>query len=138
MHASYTVSKAIGAPAHVYSMVESSYTHSTGVFGDVRFPLKRGIKEGCPLSTALFVLVYEAFHHTLTREFPNNTIMAYVNDIAIISPNKQEMKCVPDLVYQRSAILRLKTNSAKTQIYRWAPPVRRLGWREGERHKTTR
>ena len=36
--------------------------HSTGVYGDVRFPLRRGIKEGCPLSPTLFVLVYEAFH----------------------------------------------------------------------------
>ena len=60
----------IGTPARIYNMVASIYVHSTGVYGDVRFPLRRGIKEGCPLSPALFVLVYEAFHQTLTREFP--------------------------------------------------------------------
>ena len=77
----------IGTPARIYNMVTSIYAHSTGVYGDVRFPLRHGIKEGCPLSPALFVLVYEAFHQTLTREFPISTILAYVDAIAIISPN---------------------------------------------------
>ena len=42
----------IGTPARIYNMVASIYAHSTGVYGDVRFPLRRGIKEGCPLSPA--------------------------------------------------------------------------------------
>ena len=40
----------IGTPARIYSMVASIYAQSTGVYGAVRFPLRRGIKEGCPLS----------------------------------------------------------------------------------------
>ena len=117
----------IGTPARIYNMVASIYAHSTGLYGDVRFPLRRGIKEGCPLSRALFVLVYEAFHQTLTREFPNSTIPAYVEDIAIISPNQREMQHVVERVSQLSAILGLKTNPSKTQVYRWAPPSRRQG-----------
>ena len=108
-------------------MVASIHAHSTGVYGDVRFPLRRGIKEGCPLSPALFALVYEAFHQTLTREFPNSTILAYVDDIAIISPNQREMQHVLERVSQLSAILGLKTNPSKTQVYCWAPPSRRQG-----------
>ena len=103
------------------------YAYSTGVYGDVRFPLRRGIKEGCPLSPALFVQVYEAFHQTLTREFPNSTILAYVDDITIISPNQREMQHVLERVTQLSAILGLKMNPSKTQVYRWAPPSRRQG-----------
>ena len=72
----------------------------TEVYGDVRFPLRRGIKEGCPLSPALFVLVYEAFHQTLMREFPNSTILAYVDGITIISPNQREMQRVPERASQ--------------------------------------
>ena len=49
----------IRTPARIYKMVASIYAHSTGVYGDVLFPVHRGIKEGCPLSPALFVLVYE-------------------------------------------------------------------------------
>ena len=117
----------IGTPARIYNMVASIYAHSTGVYGDVRFPLRRGIKEGCPLSPALFVLVYEAFHQTLTREFPNSTILAYVDDIAIISPSQREMQHVLERASQLSAILGLKTNPSKTQVYLWAPPSRRQG-----------
>ena len=115
----------IGTPARIYNMVSRIYAHSTGVYGDVRFPLRCGIKEGRPLSPALFVLVYEAFHQTLTREFPNSTILAYVDDIAIISPNQRELQHVLERVSQLSAILGIKTNPSKTQVYRWAPPSRR-------------
>ena len=38
----------IGSLARIYNMVASIYVHSTGVYGDIRFPLRRGIKEGCP------------------------------------------------------------------------------------------
>ena len=78
----------IGTLARIYNMVASIYAHSTGMYGDACFPLPLGIKEGFPLSPALFVLVYEAFHQTLTREFPNSTMLAYVDDIAIISLNQ--------------------------------------------------
>ena len=88
----------IGTLARIYNMVASIYAHNTGVYGDVHFPLRRGIKKGCPLSPALFVLVYEAFHQTLTREFPNITILAYVDDIAIISLNQREMQGVLERV----------------------------------------
>ena len=60
----------IGTPAGIYNMVARIYAQSTGVYGDVRFLLRRGIKEGWPLSPSLFVLLYEAFHETLTRDLP--------------------------------------------------------------------
>ena len=108
-------------------MVASIYAHNIRVYGDVRFPLRRGIKEGCPLSPALFVLVYEAFRETLSREFPNSTVLAYVDNIAIISPNQREMQRVLERVNQLSAIPGLKTNPSKTQVYRWASPSHRQG-----------
>ena len=80
-----------------------------------------------PLSPALFVLVYEALHQTLTREFPNSTILAYVDNIAIIFPNQRELQRVPERISQLSATLGLKTNASKTHVYRWAPPSRRQG-----------
>ena len=115
----------IGTPARIYNMVANIYAHSTGVYRDVRFPLRRGIKEGCPVSPALFVLVYEAFHQTLTREFPNSTILTYVDYIAIM--DQLEMQHVLECANQLSAILGLKTNPSKTHVYRWAPPSRRQG-----------
>ena len=117
----------IGTPARICKMVASIYAHNTGVYRDVRFPLRRGTKEGCPLSPAVFVLVYEAFHQTLAGEFPNSTILAHVDNIAIISLNQREMQRVLVRVIQLFAILGLKTNPSKTWVYRWAPPSRRQG-----------
>ena len=79
------------------------------------------------MSPTFFVLVYEAFRQTLTREFPNSTILADVDDIAIISPDQREMQRVLERVGQLSAILGLKTNPSKTQVYCWAPPSQRQG-----------
>ena len=56
--------QAVGAPPHVSHMLKSICTLSTCQYGKLPFPLTRGIKEGCPLSPALFVLVYETFHAT--------------------------------------------------------------------------
>ena len=122
----------IGTPARIYNMVASIYAHSTGVYGDVRFPLHRAIKEGCPLSLALFVLVYEAFRQILAREFINSTLLAYVDDAATISPNQREMQRVLECVSQLSTILGLKTNPSKTQVYHSAPPSRRQGGARSE------
>ena len=62
----------------------SIYSQSTGSYGGVKFPLRRGIKEGC-LPPSLFVIVYEAFHSTLASGFPNFTVLAYVDDVAVIA-----------------------------------------------------
>ena len=56
----------------------------------VKYKLRRGIKEGCPLSLALFMLLYEAFHETLRREFPEAAFYVYV-DIAIITNKKEDL-----------------------------------------------
>ena len=90
------------------------YNHSTRSYGDVKFPLRWGIEEGCPLSPSLFVLVYEAFHSTLAREFPAVTVLAYVDNMTIIALDNCETQKVLTRVDQLSTILGLHTNAGKT------------------------
>ena len=78
----------IGTPPNLLNMIASIYHTSSNQYCDFQYPLRRGIKEGCPLSPSLFILVYEAFHATLTREFPTARFFVYVDDIAVITPDK--------------------------------------------------
>ena len=97
--------QAIGAPPHVSRMVRSIYTLSTCQNGKLRFPLTRGIKEGSPLSPALFVLVYETFHATLAGEFPEASFFVYVDDIAVVTNNANDTQRVLKRVQELSLIL---------------------------------
>ena len=68
-------------------MIRDIYHRSTLQYGSFVYSLERGVKEGCPLSPTLFVLVYEAFHHTLATEFPELEVYVYMDDIAIVVNN---------------------------------------------------
>ena len=97
--------QAIGAPPHVSRTVKSIYTLSTCQYGKLQFPLTRGIKEGSPLSPALFVLVYETFHAMVVKEFPEARFFAYVDDIAVVTKNANDMQRVLKRVQELSLIL---------------------------------
>ena len=91
-------------------------------------PLRRVIiKEGCPLSFARLVLVYEVFHTTIACEFSNIIVSVCIYDIAIITPNKCEMQQVLACVHQLFGILGVCTNAAKTWLCCGSPPARRQG-----------
>ena len=111
--------QAIGAPPHQSCMVKSIHTLSTCQCGKLRFPLARGIKEGSPLSPALFVLVYETFHAMLAKEFPVASFFVYVDDIAVVTKNGNDLQWVLKRVQELSLILGFQTNPGKTEVYKW-------------------
>ena len=106
------------APPHILHMVQSIYTLSTCWYGKLHFPLTRGIKEGCPVAPALFMLVYDTFHATLTKEFPEASFFIYVDDIAIVTKNAGDSKRVLKMVQELSLIFGFQTNLGKTEVYR--------------------
>ena len=114
--------QALRAPPHVSGMVKPIYTLSTCQYSKLRFPLSRGIKEGCSLSPSSFVLVYETFHATLAKGFPDASSFVYVDDIAVVTKNANEMQRVLKRVQDLSLILEM--NPGKTKVYKWAATPR--------------
>ena len=113
--------EAIGTPRRLIRLIELIYQQSTHSYKEFNYPLSRGIKEGCPLSPSLFVLVYEAFHATLSKEYPHVDFALYVDDVAIIAPDRKTLLQVLRRVNELSRLLGFKANPDKTQTYRRAP-----------------
>ena len=108
-------------PPNLLNMISSIYHSSSHQYHDFQYPRRRGIKDGSPLSPSLFILVYEAFHATLTREFPTARFFVYVDDIAVVTPDKATLRRVLHRTHELSMSLGFRINHSKTEIYRWAP-----------------
>ena len=126
--------QAIGAPPHVSRMVKSICTLSACQYGKLQFPLTRGIKEGSPLSPALFVLVYETFQATLAKKFPEASFFVYVDDIVVVTKNANDMQRVLRRVQELSLILGFQTNPGKTEVFKWATTPRAKQKRQGPQY----
>ena len=108
--------RAIGAPTHIIRMVKTIYTTEY-------LPVRKtntGHQRGRPLSPTLFVSVNETFHATLAKEFPEASFFVYVDDIAIVTKNANEMHRVLTRVQELSLVLVFQTNPGKIEVYKWA------------------
>ena len=72
------------------------------------------------------MLVYETFHATLAKESPEASFFVYVNDIAVVTRNTNDMQRVVKRVQELSLILGYQTNPGKKEVYKQAgtPRVR--------------
>ena len=115
----------IGAPAHLLQLVEQIYQQPMNECGGLTYRVHRGIKEGCPLSPALFTLAYQSFHGTLQRGFPDVDFFIDVDDIAFIARSESELQAVLHRVQELSQLLGFKINHSKTEVIHWAPRYRK-------------
>ena len=115
-----TAPEAIGIPRKLIRLVDLTCQQSTHNYPDFHDKLSTGIKEGCCLSPSLFVMVCEAFHTTLPREFPTMELSMYLDDLPIIAPNWRTLLKVLHRVTQLSYSTGFQANPAKAQICRWS------------------
>ena len=73
------------------------------------------------LSPALFTLLYQSFHGTLSRESANVDFFIYVDDIAFVAHSELELHAVLHRVQELPQLLGFKINHSKTEIIHWAP-----------------
>ena len=103
--------QAIGTPQHLVEMIRDIYHRSTLQYGCFQYSLERGVKEGCPLSPSLFVLVYKAFHQTLATEIPELGIYVYMDDI--VANNLTQLKAAMNRISELSHLLGFHVNPGK-------------------------
>jgi hypothetical protein len=109
---------------NLYDVVESSV-----LVGQQRtewFPVEAGVRQGCILSSILFVIFIDGLVRAVKRakvtsvlEGVKFNIMLFADDVVLLAESRQDLKKLLDIVYGYSQRWRFKWNSSKSKILRF-------------------
>ena len=71
------------------------------------------------------MLVYESFQKTLRLGFPDIQFCVYVDDVALVAPNRERLAAVMRRIDELSSMVGFHPNRDKTQVYKWSPHVQK-------------
>ena len=78
--------------------------------------IHRGVKQGCPLSPLLFVLIYDVLISELKQKLPELTPLGAADDLAVVGPDLKELLEALKIIDEFSKASGLGTNKKKTAI----------------------
>ena len=123
----------IGVPQFMLRAFQNLYAHVKhrikikGVVKD-SFTLHSGVRQGCPLSPVLFVVVVDLLLRRLRRLLPEVVVRAFADDIGIVTPNFHSTADTLSRIFREFARLSgLKLNMPKTVfIPLWPSSARQI------------
>ena len=111
-----------GLPAAATGFVQALYTDNIGhlvVAGRKceHFAVHSGIRQGCPLSPLLYVVIGEALLNALTNCAPGGTVSGYADDTALVLQSlPRDLPRVQRILQQFETVSGLKIHPQKTVI----------------------
>jgi Reverse transcriptase (RNA-dependent DNA polymerase) len=61
---------------------------------------RTGMKQGCPISPLLYIIVYDLLIEEMKRKRPGDTVSAYVDDMGVVMGDPKGVKTLTE-VYER-------------------------------------
>ena len=128
----------LGLPGSIQNLIKAIYGNSFSqviVNGHLtaKFPLRRGVRQGCPLSMLLFSIVAEPLIRRITQKISGLEIngikmicRAYADDIFILLSKPNDFPALAELLQKYHAASGTKTNWSKSKylpLGSWLAPL---------------
>ena len=119
----------MGFPAHIVALIQSLYSSqqaSVQVAGELteKFDVKRGARQGCILSPALFNTYSEQIMRNAMADNQTGTSIGgrkisdlrYADDVAILAESKEGLQSILQKISNESKLFDLHMNLKKTKV----------------------
>ena len=118
----FTTLQRIGVPEQATNLIRALYHNNKCEvalqgqrFGG--FPMMAGIRQGCPLSPLIFVVVVDTLLRRILAEVPSAKVRGYADDIALVTEDLlRDIPALQDIFARFAAVSGLHLNFAKTVI----------------------
>ena len=140
----FTILRNYGLSTHFVTLLQALYSEATStvqINGHLHgpFPIQCGVRQGCPLSMALYTLALHPLLADLERRLPGVrlgrgsrpvSVVAYADDVTVFLTSVSDISAVEDAIrrFEKASGARLNPRKSRAlAIGRWSAPDNPLG-----------